>query len=132
MKIEAKLWPLEGEQDFKEIWPSDLGFDQTWPIFKDDWDIIQTNILIKFNEDWSKTVPLEGEQGFNEIWPTDLVFDLTWPIFKSDRDIIMSNILVKFHKDWSNTLVFRGWTTQMLTTHNTLCKTVQKRTTDTG
>ena len=29
MKIEAKLWPLEGEQGFKEIWSSDLVFDPT-------------------------------------------------------------------------------------------------------
>ena len=29
MKIEAKLWPLESEQGFEEIWPSDLVFDPT-------------------------------------------------------------------------------------------------------
>ena len=29
MKIEAKLWPLRGEQGFKEIWPSDLVFNPT-------------------------------------------------------------------------------------------------------
>ena len=31
MKIEAKLWPLEGEQGFQEIWPTDLVFDPTSP-----------------------------------------------------------------------------------------------------
>ena len=34
IKIEAKLWPLEGEQDFYSIWPSDpVFFNPTWPIF---------------------------------------------------------------------------------------------------
>ena len=42
MKTEAKLWPLEGEQDFKEIWLSDLVFDPTSPFFKLDQDIVQT------------------------------------------------------------------------------------------
>ena len=40
MKIEAKLWPLEGEQGFTEIYPSDLVFNPTWPIFEFDRDII--------------------------------------------------------------------------------------------
>ena len=44
MLTEAKLWPLEGEQGFKEIWPSDLVFDRTWPIFDFVLDIIKTNI----------------------------------------------------------------------------------------
>ena len=60
MKTEAKLWPLGGEQGFKEIWPSDLVFDWTWPIFKCDWDIIQTNIQLKFYEDWSEIMASGG------------------------------------------------------------------------
>ena len=59
MQIEAKLWPLEGEQGFIEVWPSNLFFDLTWPI-ELDWDIIQTNILVKFHEDGSKTVASRG------------------------------------------------------------------------
>ena len=46
MKIDAKLWPLEGEQNFKEIWPSDLVFKLTWPIFELDLDSIQQYILV--------------------------------------------------------------------------------------
>ena len=46
MKIKAKLWILEGEQGFELLWPSDLVFDSTWPIFKLDRDIIKTNILV--------------------------------------------------------------------------------------
>ena len=53
-KFETKLWPVEGEQCFKEIWPSDLVFNPTWP--KLEQDIIKSNILAEFNEDWSKTV----------------------------------------------------------------------------
>ena len=60
MKIKTKLWPLEGEQGFEEIWPSDLVFKLTWPIFKYDWDIIMLNILVKFHEEWSKTVASRG------------------------------------------------------------------------
>ena len=56
MKTEAKLWPLEGEQDFKEIWPNYLVFDLTWSIFKLEWDIVMSNILVMFHEDLSKIV----------------------------------------------------------------------------
>ena len=47
MNIKAKLRPLEGEQGFKEIWPSDLVFDATWPMFELDWDITKRSILVK-------------------------------------------------------------------------------------
>ena len=76
MKIEAKLWPFGSEQGYEEIWPSDLVFDLTWPIFELDRDIIQTNILVKcFMKIKAKLRPLEGKQCFKEIWPSDLVFD---------------------------------------------------------
>ena len=55
IKIEAKILPLEGEQGFEQIWPSDLVFNSTWLIFELDSDIIKTNILVYFHEDWSKT-----------------------------------------------------------------------------
>ena len=35
-------------RQLSSIWPCDLGFDQTWPIFKLVLDIIMTNILTKF------------------------------------------------------------------------------------
>ena len=60
MKIEAKLWPQEGEQGFKEIWHSDLVLDLTWSLFKFDHGIIQTNIQVNFYEDWSKIVASRG------------------------------------------------------------------------
>ena len=43
MKTEAKLWFLEGEQGFKEIWSS----DRKKTIFELDLDITKTNILVK-------------------------------------------------------------------------------------
>ena len=55
-KIEAKLRPVEAEQWFNEIWPSKLVFNPTWPVFKLDHDIIKSNFLAEFYEDWSKTV----------------------------------------------------------------------------
>ena len=42
------------EQCFKEIWPSDLVFYPTWPLFKPDQYIIKSNILAEFYE--AKTV----------------------------------------------------------------------------
>ena len=50
MIIELKMWPLERTWGFSKIWPSDLIFDPTWPIFKLVWDFIKKNILIKFHD----------------------------------------------------------------------------------
>ena len=44
------------EQDFSKIRPSDLLFDPTPPMIKLDRDIIKTNILSKFQEDWAENV----------------------------------------------------------------------------
>ena len=56
MKIGPKLWPLECSQGFSMIWPTDLVFDPTSPIFETEWDIVKMIILSKFDEDWTKTV----------------------------------------------------------------------------
>ena len=53
MQIGLKLWPLECSQGFLKIWPTDLGFDLTWPIFEHDRDIVKMIILSKFDEDWT-------------------------------------------------------------------------------
>ena len=50
MSIRLKMWPLERTQGFPKIWPGDLVFDPTWPIFELVRDIIQTNILTNFHE----------------------------------------------------------------------------------
>ena len=77
MKTEAKLWPLKLDNVLKAIWPSDLVFDPTWPIFKLDWDIVKMIILSKLDEDWSKTV---ASRVFTRFF-----YDLTyWPSFWPD------------------------------------------------
>ena len=50
MIIGVKMWPLEHTQGFSKIWPSDLVFDLTWPIFKLIQDFIKTNILTMFHD----------------------------------------------------------------------------------
>ena len=49
MKIGQKLWSLECSQGFSMIWPTDLVFDPTLPIFKLDLDIVKMIILSKFD-----------------------------------------------------------------------------------
>ena len=56
MKIGPKLWSLKCSQGFSMIWPTDLVFDPTWPIFELDRDIDKMIILSKFDDDWAKTV----------------------------------------------------------------------------
>ena len=67
MKIEAKLWHLEGEQGFKEIRPSSLVFEPTWPIFKTEWSTSRQTFWKSFMKIEVNLWPLEGEQGFKEI-----------------------------------------------------------------
>ena len=57
------------------------------------------NFLVKFQEDWNKTVASWGWKGFIEKWPGGLAFDPTWPIFERDQDIIKTKILVKLFED---------------------------------
>ena len=47
---------LEYKQDFSKIWPSDLFFYLSPPMIELDQDIVNTNILSKFEEDQAKTV----------------------------------------------------------------------------
>ena len=58
-----KMWPLERTQRFSKIWPSDLVFDPTWPIFKLVRDPIKTYILKKFHDYQTENVPVERTQG---------------------------------------------------------------------
>ena len=50
MIIRLKMWPVERSQGFSKIWPSDLVFDQAWPIFKLVRDFIKKNILTKLHD----------------------------------------------------------------------------------
>ena len=56
MIIRLKMWPLERTQGYPKIWPSDLVFDPTWPIFKLVQDFIKTNILTKFHDYQTESV----------------------------------------------------------------------------
>ena len=74
MKIGPKMWPLECSQSFSMIWPTDLVFDPTSPIFEIYWDIVKMIILSKFDEDWTKTM---ASRVFTRFF-----HDLTyWPSF---------------------------------------------------
>ena len=74
IKIGPKLWPQECSQGFSMIWPTDLVFDPTSPIFQLNWDIVRMIILSKFDEDWTKTV---ASRVFTKFF-----HDLTyWPSF---------------------------------------------------
>ena len=57
MKIGSELGPVECIHGFIQIWPSDLVFGSTWPIFTWGLAFIKINILTKFHEDLIKTVP---------------------------------------------------------------------------
>jgi len=47
INIWSQIWPLECKQEFSKIWPGDLDFHPTWPIFELGLDIVKTNILTK-------------------------------------------------------------------------------------
>ena len=78
MKTGPKLWALECSQGLLTIWPTDLVFDTTAPIFELDRDIVQMIILSKFDDDWTtKTVA-------SRVFTT-FFYDLTyWSCFWTD------------------------------------------------
>ena len=54
--IASKMLPLVCKQVFPLICLGDLVFDPKQPSIKADLDSIEANILIKFHQDWVKTV----------------------------------------------------------------------------
>ena len=73
------------------IWPTDLVFDPTSPIFELNWDIVKMIILSKFDEDWTKNV---ASRVFTRFF-----HDLTyWPSF-----------LIQRHPYWTLTEILSGW-----------------------
>ena len=80
-------------KEFSKIWPSDLVFDLTWPIFKLGLDIFKTNIQTKFYQNWVTNVAARVL--------TRISFDLTWwPRFWPDMTQIRTwpKYLNKFHQ----------------------------------
>ena len=67
--------PLERTQGFSKIWPSDLVFDPTWPIFKVIQDFIKTKVLTKFyspkiaNHEWNQSDVKSTESKSSTIPP---------------------------------------------------------------
>ena len=59
------------------IWPTDLVFDPTWPMFEVDREIVKMIILSKFDDYWTKTVASRVFTMFFE----DLTY---WPSFWSN------------------------------------------------
>ena len=71
------MWLLELTQGFSKIWPSDLVFHPSWPIFKLVKDIIKANILSNFHEYWTENMASRAD--------TTFFLDLTWwPSFLSN------------------------------------------------
>jgi len=50
------MWPLGCKQEFPKIIPDDLVFDPTRPIFERGLDIVKTDILTKFHQNWVTNV----------------------------------------------------------------------------
>ena len=75
MIIWLKMWRLELTQGFCKIWPSDLVFDPTWPIFKLVRDFINKNILTKCHDNWTENVASSAYTRFL----SDMTLFLTWP-----------------------------------------------------
>jgi len=110
IKIGLQMWPLEWKEKFPKIWPGDLVFDPTWPIFE-----LLLDILLK-QTFWPSSIKiglqmwhLEFKQEFPKIWAGDLVFDPTWPVFERGLDII--NIMLPREKSICHTGVgaFQGY-----------------------
>ena len=76
-------------QEFYEIWPCDIAFDATRPIFEVSLDLIKKNILTKFQHVQAKNV-----------------FDTTQPIFELGLDIIETNFLTNFQAAQVNKAVY--------------------------
>ena len=77
------MWPMEHTQDFSKIWPGDLEFDPTWPIFH-----MKTNILTKFHDYQTENVVSRAYTRFfydlTTFW-SDMTHFQTRPRFNQDK-----------------------------------------------
>ncbi|KAH3696135.1 hypothetical protein DPMN_083598 [Dreissena polymorpha] len=76
-------------------------------IFKLIQDIIQTNLLTKFHEDWTINVASRVLTRKTAPPPGGHVFSPIWTIFELVRDINATNVLIKFHDDWAKIVTSR-------------------------
>ena len=72
----------------------DLTFYPIYSKSELDQSTIESNIIVKFHKDWSKSVVSTKEK--NDLMT---FVDPAWPILKLDLNIIKTNILVKFYYD---------------------------------
>ena len=82
MMIGCIMWPVLCSQGFFIIWPTDLVFDRTWPIFELDRDIVKMIILSKIDGDWTRTV---ASRVFTRFFYDLAYWPSFWPIFELDR-----------------------------------------------
>ncbi|KAH3720170.1 hypothetical protein DPMN_063064 [Dreissena polymorpha] len=74
-------------------------FQANVTIFELNQDIIETNLLTKFHEDWTINVASRVLTRKNALPPCGHVFQPTSIIFELIQDIIGMNLLTKFHED---------------------------------
>ncbi|KAH3713650.1 hypothetical protein DPMN_073447 [Dreissena polymorpha] len=92
-------------------------FQPTGIIFKLVQDIIGTNLLTMFHDDWTINVSSRELTRKNVSPPGGHVFQATVTIFELVQDIIETNLLTKFHEDWTINVASGVLTRQMLTSH---------------
>ncbi|KAH3864853.1 hypothetical protein DPMN_027883 [Dreissena polymorpha] len=97
--------------------PGNHVFQRTGTIFELNFYIKETNVLIKFHENWAKNVTSTVFTYFHYIHiekngpPTgDHVFSPIWTIFEIVREINKTNIMTNFHDDWAKIVTSRVFT----------------------
>ena len=98
-KNRPQMWLLECNKYHSKIWPSDLHSNPTQPMIIPDLDIVKTNILSKFEEDWAKMWPMECIQDFLRFDLVTYFLAPSNPWSNLTRDIIKTNILSKFEEE---------------------------------
>ena len=108
ISIRPKIWSLEHTQGFSKVWPSDLVFDPTWPIFQVVRDFMKTNILTNFHDNRTENVASRVNTWFSKRFYQ--VFDPKWPIFNHNQDFINIYIPTKFHDNRTENVASRAYT----------------------
>ena len=90
-------------QFYSHIWetaphPGGHVFQRNWTIFELSGEIIKTNAIPKFHEDWTINVTSIVLTSASLIWPSDIDFELMWPSLDLNEVIIGTNLWTKFMK----------------------------------
>ncbi|KAH3721757.1 hypothetical protein DPMN_064705 [Dreissena polymorpha] len=84
-------------------------FSPIWTIFNLG-DIIKTNVLTNFHDDWAKIVTSRMFTRKTATPTGGHVFQRTRTTFKLNQHIIKANILTKFHENWAKNVTSRVFT----------------------